>query len=183
MSNATMAPVPVTAHTCRPSVTGDGEESFCFWRNWFPLSSVRSQRIFPSAFAMQSRSRSGPPGSRSAFVSPSPSARSDLDGEATNTRSPQITGLPPLQEGSGVFQTMFSVSLQVNGNPVASLTLFCVGPRHCGQCSSPCAAAPARHQISANTMPGMICRRVCKIAPILTAPGAVYSAADDSAMA
>ena len=31
------------------------------------------------------------------------------DGEVTKTRSPQITGVPPLQEGSAVAHTTFSV--------------------------------------------------------------------------
>src|SRR3712207_238545 len=51
--------------------------------------------------------------------------------------SPQMIGVLPLQEGSGVFQTMFSFvsAFQFVGRPVESLTPFPLGPRHCGQFS------------------------------------------------
>jgi hypothetical protein len=57
----------------------------------------------------------------------------------TNTWSPQTIGVPPLQDGSGVFQTMFSSVVQVVARPVESLMPLPSGPRHCGQ-FSPAAA-------------------------------------------
>ncbi len=48
-------------------------------------------------------------------------------------RSPQMTGVPPLQDGRAVFQTTFCSALQVVGRPVALLTPLSCGPRHWGQ--------------------------------------------------
>ena len=50
-------------------------------------------------------------------------------------RSPQMMGVAALQEGKGVFQTMFSAALHVTGRFFASLIPSCWGPRQWGQLS------------------------------------------------
>ena len=42
-----MTPVPVIAHTCRPSVTGEGVDMFCFCPRRFSLDSSRFHRMLP----------------------------------------------------------------------------------------------------------------------------------------
>ena len=46
-----------------------------------------------------------------------------------------MIGVPPLQEGSSVFQTTFSSVFQLTGKPLLALTPFPSGPRHWGQFS------------------------------------------------
>src|SRR6185369_6544378 len=102
----------------------------------------------PSFFDKHSTSSLSPPGSRRAFppLPPLPAsglaatacpASFFLDGDVTKIWSPQIIGVPPLHEGSSVFQTMFSFfsRLQVVGKFFESLIPFPVGPLHCGQFS------------------------------------------------
>ena len=52
-----------------------------------------------------------------------------------NTRLPQTTGLECPRPGTGVFQTMCSVSLQLRGALESRLTPLDCGPRHQGQLS------------------------------------------------
>src|SRR5437870_764262 len=68
---------------------------------------------------------------------------------------PQMTGVPALHDGSGVFQTTFSVRFQVVGRLVALLIRFPLGPRHCGQFSCAWATSPDKSatRVSAKRTP------------------------------
>ena len=126
MVKAATAPVPVTAQTWRPSVTGDGEVLLCLRQVRLPSATTARHSSLPSARDRHSSSRSSPPGWRlrrrpcSAGASPA----SGAEGEVTKTRSPQTMGVPPLQEGSGLFQRTPSAALHSEGRPAAALTPF-----------------------------------------------------------
>jgi hypothetical protein len=51
-------------------------------------------------------------------------------GDVTKMRSAQMTGVPALHDGSGAFQMMFCVRLQVVGRLVDLLTRLPLGERH-----------------------------------------------------
>ena len=89
-----------------PSVTGEGEVLFCLRQSSLP-SVLERQRIYNSL----------PPGSFSASVSAG-------EGEVRKMRSPQMMGVPPLQEGSFDFQTRFFSKLQDVGKFLDVLTPF-----------------------------------------------------------
>ena len=59
-------------------------------------------------------------------------------------RSPQMMGVLPLHEGSGVSQTTFSVALQVAGRSVAWPTPLARGSHHWGQLSWAAAGSNTR---------------------------------------
>lgn len=63
-------------------------------------------------------------------------------------RSPQITGVPPLHEGSSAFQTMFCARLHSVETPVESLMPLPLGPRHAGQFSPAKATADRTNNTS-----------------------------------
>src|SRR5687768_910014 len=75
----------------------------------------------------------------------------------TNSRSPQITGVELPRPGSGTFQTMFFVSLQVTGGFAVVETPLKCGPRHCGQKRSASAAwlETSANDPRASTAPAM----------------------------
>ena len=108
-------PVPVITQTRSPSVTGDGDDMFCFcWRR-LPALRNRFQIGVPA-----SRSRH-----QSSMVSPSPTLR--------KIRSFQMIGVEPVHAGISSFQvTLVSVSHSV-GRLTSSLTPLRSGPRQVGQ--------------------------------------------------
>ena len=116
--NAASMPVPVIAHTCVPSVTGEGDESFCLLIFSLPVSRPRSHKTLPS-FLSRHNSKTCPPTDGRSASEPCPPS-SPLDGVMMNILSPQMTGVLPLQEGRAAFHTIFSVSLHEIGNPDAS---------------------------------------------------------------
>src|SRR5450755_3046414 len=64
MSNAATSPLPVTAQTFRPSVTGEGLDEFCFIFVSLPWSNSFCHNTLPSRFDRQINSSDWPPGSR-----------------------------------------------------------------------------------------------------------------------
>jgi hypothetical protein len=125
--------VPVIAHTCRPSVTGDGDDMFCFCIRVLPPPSGRFQRTAPRARSMDHSDR----------LRPSATLR--------KMRSPQTMGVEPDHSGSGSFQAIFSVFDQRTGRFVSALRPFSSGPRHCGQFSAVSGATPNATSASTNT--------------------------------
>ena len=121
MSNAFRMPVPVITHTNRPSVTGDGEDMFCLLPMRLPSESGRFQITARLLRSMAQSSRL--PVRRSVAT-------------LRKTRSSQMTGVEPLNAGSGTFHATFSVALHVVGSPFSVLTPSSDGPRHCGQLSA-----------------------------------------------
>src|SRR5437867_7676196 len=105
-SNAFSAPVPVIAHTCVPSVTGDGDDMFCFCSLWLPPPSGRCQRTVPL--------------SRSTHQRCSVIGSLDLRSSATfrKIRLPQTIGVEPDHAGMASFQATFSVGDHFSGRPV-----------------------------------------------------------------
>ena len=89
-SNAFRMPVPVITHTLRPSVTGEGDDMFCFIMRVSPPPSSRFQSATPRLRSTAQRYMSRP--------------------SATLRKmwSPQTIGVEPDQAGSGSFQVMFS---------------------------------------------------------------------------
>ena len=121
MSKAFRMPVPVITHTNRPSVTGDGEDMFCLLPMRLPPESGRFQITARLLRSMAHSSRL--PVRRSVAT-------------LRKTRSSQMTGVEPLNAGSGTFHATFSVALHVVGSPFSVLTPSSDGPRHCGQLSA-----------------------------------------------
>src|SRR5213593_2073484 len=123
-SKALRMTVPVIAQTCVPSVTGDGDDMFCFISWWLPPPSGRFHRTVPLARSTHQRCR----------LSPVLTFRSSAT--FRKMRSPQMTGVDPDQDGSASFQVTFSVADQRSGRFFSPLTPFNDGPRHCGQFSA-----------------------------------------------
>src|SRR5918998_1535419 len=126
-SNALMTPVPVITHTVRPSVTGDGDDMFCFRPALLPEPSGFFQL---TACLLRSTAHN---------------SRSPVNSAVATFRkmvSPQMIGVEPVREGVGSFHAMFWVGDQVRTRPVSLLSPLSSGPRHCGQCSAARAAAP-----------------------------------------
>src|SRR4029453_2898782 len=121
-SNPLRTPVPVITQTCFPSVTGDGDDMFCFCIRVLPPLSARFQRTVPRARSTDHNDK----------LAPSATFR--------KIRSPQTMGVEPDHAGIASFQAMLSVFDQRTGRLVSALTPFSEGPRHCGQFS---AAGPA----------------------------------------
>src|SRR5262245_17333410 len=111
-------PVPVMTHTVRPSVTGDGDDMFCL----LPIRLPPDSRCFHKRFCF---ARSTAQSSICPIESPVATFR--------KMKSSQITGVDPLNAGSGNFHATFSVALQWVGRPVSVLTPSSVGPRQFGQ--------------------------------------------------
>src|SRR4051812_25111449 len=118
MSNALRMPVPVITHTLRPSVTGDGDDMFCFIMRWSPPPSGRFHNATPR------------------LRSTAHSCRSRPSETFRKIRSPHTTGVEPDQAGSASFHATFSFVDQRSGKFVSPLTPFKEGPRHCGQFSA-----------------------------------------------
>ena len=118
-SKAASMPVPVIAQTWRPSVTGDGDDMFCFiWRR-SPPDSSRFHRVAP--------------------VLRSSAHRCSDPWSATLRKmwSPQTIGVEPEYCGTATFQATFSVVDHLTGRFFSPLMPLSVGPRHCGQFSAP----------------------------------------------
>src|SRR5262249_989284 len=62
--------------------------------------------------------------------------RLDSSGDETKTRSPKMTGVPPLLPGSGAVHKTPSVLLHVVGRFVSEVDPLKNGPRHCGQAAA-----------------------------------------------
>src|ERR1039457_1277370 len=118
MSNPFRMPVPVIAHTCLPSVTGDGDDIFCLRSFMLPPPSGRCQSVFGPRRSTHHSDR----------LSPSATFR--------KIRSPQMMGVEPLQAGIGSFHAMFSVVDHFTGRFFSPLIPLSWGPRHCGQFSA-----------------------------------------------
>src|SRR5687767_2933380 len=131
-SNALMIPVPVIAHTVRPSVTGDGDDMFCFRPALLPE---------PSGFFQMTACL---------LRSTAHNSRSPVNSAVATFRkmvSAQMIGVEPVREGVGSFQAMFDVGDHVRTRPTSVLDPLSSGPRHCGQFS---AARRAALRVSTN---------------------------------
>src|SRR5262245_10154992 len=115
-------PVPVITQTCFPSVTGDGEDMFCFCIRTLPPPMARFQRTVPRARSTDHSDK----------LAPSATFR--------KIWSPQTIGVEPDHAGIANFHAMLSVFDQRTGRLVSALTPFSAGPRHCGQFSAAGAA-------------------------------------------
>src|SRR5512134_3183965 len=91
---------------------------FCFRSTWLPAATCAVHSLLPSL-------RLSAHSSRLPVRSAVPTFK--------NTCSPQMIGVDPLRPGMGSFHAMFSVAFHLTGSPVAVLTPFSEGPRHCGQ--------------------------------------------------
>src|SRR5262249_5707578 len=127
-----MTPVPVIAQTRVPSVTGDGDDMFCFCSRWLPPPRGRCHNTLPL--------------SRSTHHKCNVTASCDRRSSATfrKTRDPQMAGVDPENAGIASFHTMFSFCDQRNGRFVSWLTPLPDGPRHAGQFSTAVVARGAR---------------------------------------
>src|SRR4030095_6802844 len=102
-SNALRMPVPVITHTCVPSVTGDGDDMFCFCSWWWPGPIGRFHSTAPFVRSMHHRCR----------LSPLRTLRSSAT--FRKMRSPQTIGVEPDHAGSCSFQLTFSVADHLTG--------------------------------------------------------------------
>src|SRR5512147_589499 len=96
-SKALSTPVPVITHTFLPSVTGDGEDMFCFRTLRFPEPSGFFQISTPLARSTQDKKSSAP------FAT------------LKKMRSCQTIGVDPEKSGMGSFQVMLSLVLHETG--------------------------------------------------------------------
>src|SRR3954454_15828598 len=117
-SNAFTIPVPVIVHTVRPSVTGDGDDMFCFWSLTLPAPSLCFQTGAPVPRSIAHKNSSEP------------------SATFRKTRSPHTIGVDPDHAGRPIFQVMFSVFVQRSGTSFSPLTPLRNAPRHCGQFSA-----------------------------------------------
>src|SRR5436309_10887006 len=154
-SNALTTPVPVIAQTERPSVTGDGDDMFCFCSRWFPPPSERFHITAPRLRSMHQRNR----------LSPSRCFRSSAT--LRNTRSPQTMGVEPDQAGRSSVQVMFSVFDHRIGRSFSPVVPLSAGPRHCGQFSADIEALDAHtrnapsNALSETLRSGIVILTVC----------------------
>src|SRR5690242_1168552 len=102
----------------RPSVTGEGDDMFCFRILTLPPPSGCFHSNVPLVLSTHQRKR----------LSPSATLR--------KTRSRQMMGVEPLQLGNASFQATFSSVDHVTGRFFSSLVPLRFGPRHCGQSSA-----------------------------------------------
>src|SRR5688572_21197651 len=110
--------LPLMAHTCVPSVTGDGDDMLCLRSKRLPPPSVRFQRMAPF-----DRSTA-----HNMIVSPSATFRKMWPS--------QTIGVAALRLGMRSFQAMFVRVSHLRGRSFSLLTPFDCGPRHCGQLSA-----------------------------------------------
>src|ERR1700730_14296543 len=111
-------PVPVITQTLRPSVTGEGEDMFCFCSRWLPPLRRRFQAGTPVARSTEHRNRSL------------------LSESFRNTCSSQMIAVDPEDAGSASRHAIFSVFDQRTGRLVSPLTPLAEGPRQAGQFSA-----------------------------------------------
>ena len=112
--------MPVITQTLRPSVTGDGDDMFCFIMRVSPPPSGRFHERH-AAIAIDAAQRV---------------ARSRPSATLRKMWSPQTIGVEPDQAGSASFQAMFSFADHFSGRFFSPLSPFSDGPRHCGQFSA-----------------------------------------------
>src|SRR5215813_13495255 len=117
-SNPFSTPVPVITQTFFPSVTGEGDDMFCFRILVLPLPSGLFQAGSPRVRSRHHKNR----------LLPAAMFRKIL--------SPQMIGVEPLQLGRLTLQVTFSSVPQWVGRFFSLLMPFRNGPRHCGQFSA-----------------------------------------------
>src|SRR5262245_878011 len=105
-------------HTSVPSVTGDGDDMFCFRTCRFPSATCRFQMTWPFARSTHHSHTRGP------------------SATLRKTRLPQTIGVEPDQAGSARLHARPSVFDQRVGRLVPAAVPFSCGPRHCGQLSA-----------------------------------------------
>src|SRR5262245_16006684 len=111
-------PVPVITHTFRPSVTGDGDDMFCFCSRRLPALRNCFQFAVPLVRSTLHRNRSLPCAT------------------LRKTCSPHTIAVDPDHAGSGSRHATFSLLLQRTGRLVSPLRPLAVGPRQFGQFSA-----------------------------------------------
>src|ERR1700681_299035 len=111
-------PVPVITQTLRPSVTGEGEDMFCFCSRWLPPLRRRFQAGTPVVRSTDHRNRSLP------------------SATFRKTRSSQTIAVDPDEAGSASLHAILSVFDQRTGRLVSPLVPLADGPRHAGQFSA-----------------------------------------------
>src|ERR1043166_3718974 len=123
-SNALRMPVPVIAHTCEPSLTGDGVDMFCLRCCRLPPPSGRCHTIAPESRSIHQRC-----GVTGAV---------DLRAASTLRKMgpAETMGVDPDQAGIASFHATFSACDHLTGRLVSVLMPFLDGPRHCGQSST-----------------------------------------------
>src|SRR5215471_5794582 len=124
-SNALRMPVPVITHTDLPSVTGDGDDMFCFRSLWLPPPRGRCHTIAPVLRLTDHR------------CSVTASFTCSSSATLRKMRSPQMTGVEPENDGIASFHATFSVGDHFTGRFLSSLTPLRVGPRQFGQSGAP----------------------------------------------
>ena len=139
-------PVPVITHTPVPSVTGDGDDWFCFRCIRLPPPSGFCHRIVPLARSTHQRWRLG-------FSPASGSGSATL----RKMRLPQMIGVDPDSAGIASFHWMFSVPVadHLIGRFFSVLMPLCAGPRQCGQFS-----APRDTTLDARTIANSVLKRI-----------------------
>src|SRR5262245_57110873 len=105
-------PVPVIAQTERPSVTGEGDDMFCFIIFVLPPPSRCFQIAAPRVRSMHQRNRSDP------------------SATLRKMRSPQTIGVEPEKSGTASFHVTFVVFDHFAGRLLSALTPLSDGPRH-----------------------------------------------------
>src|ERR1051325_3055218 len=103
-SNALRMPVPVITHTDRPSVTGDGDDMFCFIIFVLPPPSRCFQTAAPRMRSTHHRNRSDP------------------SATLRKMRSPQTMGVEPENAGRASFHVMLVVFDHCDGRLLSALT-------------------------------------------------------------
>src|SRR5262249_1540260 len=153
-SNAFSTPVPVITHTFFPSVTGEGDDMFCFRILVLPLPSGFFQTGSPLVRSRHHKKRS----------LPSAMFRKILP--------PQMIGVEPLQLGSPTLQVTFSSALQRVGRFASPLMPFRDGPRHWGQFSARTNLADSRVTRNASANPLRTCSLQERMADVIPLGGA-----------
>ena len=146
MSKAASCPVPTSAQTILPSVTGEGEVLFPRPFAKSPPAMFRFQSTFPSA--------------RERHMSHWSLLASGL---ITKTRSPWMIGVAPEMPGISTDHFTPSVGLNFSGNPFSGEVPLKAGPRHWVQFSAWAETAKAQAKIRAGSfMAGLIRWRIEK---------------------
>src|SRR5688572_1093342 len=137
-SNALRMPRPVSTHTVRPSVTGDGDDMFCLLILKLPGAIGFFQFTSPVVRLTDHTSTS------------------PVSGEVATLRktvSFHTIGVAPLRLGIGIFHAMFSPLAvdHLTGSPFSLDMPVSFGPRHCGQFSAESAATAPTTSTRART--------------------------------
>src|SRR5688572_8806063 len=140
-------PTPVITHTCRPSVTGDGVDMFCFRSMWLVSASGRFQ-------ATACLRRSTAHSSRLPLLAPVATFRKIV--------SPQTIGVEPLYAGSGRRQATFVVSKSVHASGVMGRP----SPKPPPRPPRPCAAGADAGAPLLHVAPHVVGNPVSGLAPV-----------------